>query len=116
MKICSVCHTTKDAAEFGVLLRNKDGLAGRCKPCARSAVAATKAKNGRGKCDPVKAKARVKVGVEEPAATSGTMPSCNGRSNIARALPWAYIGAPIGFAALMTGRIIYAFARLTGLA
>jgi len=58
IKTCSVCKQDKPITEFGVLLRNKDGHAGRCKLCSRKAVAATKVKRGRGRCDPVKAKER----------------------------------------------------------
>jgi hypothetical protein len=60
MKTCSVCKVEKELSEFGVLLRNKDGMAGRCKPCARFAVAATKEKNGLGKVDPTKAAERAR--------------------------------------------------------
>lgn len=44
-KTCSVCESYLPASEFGVLVRNKDGLAGRCKPCARNAVAQSKRKH-----------------------------------------------------------------------
>jgi hypothetical protein len=60
MKNCSVCKQQKELSEFGVLLQSKDGHVCRCKPCARKAVAASKAKNGRGKVDPVKEKERAK--------------------------------------------------------
>jgi len=60
MKTCSVCKAQKSLSEFGVLTRNKDGLAGRCKLCACAAVAATKRLRGLGKVDPVKAAERAK--------------------------------------------------------
>ena len=45
IKTCSVCKQDKPITEFGVLLRNKDGHAGRCKLCASAAVKASKHKH-----------------------------------------------------------------------
>ena len=60
MKKCCHCQESKALSEFGSLHSSKDGFSKRCKVCSRAAIAATKAKNGRGAVDQVKAKQRSK--------------------------------------------------------